>query len=1273
MKRVKLPGAVFLNDGNKNTILRQRFFVFIAVFTGFLSGTFGQTTIGNLEFIQNKGQWDSTIVYRAEMPNSLLFLRKHGFSVILQSPSDMQSLRESLHGIPSSNTALPANKTSTSQKSTSNLKQTESATAPEYSYDPKKGIGAGSQNTVNPGLLMHSHYYQVEFLNSSEQVQINGDKALNTYSNYFIGNDRSKWQSNCKIYQAVVYRNIYPNIDMRYYTDNGQLKYDLVVHPGGDLNNVVMKYKGVGKPIVKKGQINIHTSVGDVQEMIPHSYQFSKDGNKNLECTYVAGSDSTIRFHVSNYSPTATLIIDPTLIFSTFTGSGSDNWGYTATYDENGNFYSGSITLNTVGNSGDHFPVSTGAYQSVWHGGDNTDGPYQYDITIMKFSSNGVNRLYATYLGGSGNEQPHSLVVDQSGNLVVAGRTSSSDFPNVNSLGRKDTLKGGYDIILTKINANGTNLIGSRIIGGSANDGVNIAPKYSNNIVPMGQNSLRLNYGDDGRSEVILDNAGNVYLASCTSSTDFPTVNAFQTSNGGMQDGVFIKATPDLSVILASSYLGGKSDDAAFALALNPITNNVYIAGGTSSTNFPGTGNGKVVSATNNGGIDGFLAMVSNDGKTLIKTSYFGTSSTEVLYGVQFDKFGYPYIMGTTYGVWPVINATFSQTNGKQFIAKLQPDLSAYVYSTVFGKGSTYPDISPTAFLVDRCENVYVAGWGGGIEIEGNGAAVYNNSKTTGLTVTPDAIKKNTDGDDFYFFVMKKDAVSQLYGSFFGQQGGLGDHVDGGTSRYDKQGVIYEAICANCYDDGTFQTTPGVWGPRNGTGVNGCNLAAVKIAFNFAGVGADPKSLIDGRYDSMGCVPLQVLLRDTLHNAKLYIWSFGDGTPDTATVAFQVLHTFTMIGTYKVRLVTVDSTTCNITDTAYLDINVRTDKAILGFDILKQPPCQSLNYIFTNISTPPAGKPFSPGSFTWYFGDGDSATGSSPVSHTYAASGTYQVQLVLVDTNYCNYPDTSTQTLRVSPVVKAQFNAVNGCAPDNALFDNTSLAGQNFSWNFGDAGSPSNISNAINPSHLYLDTGTYVVTLIAVDSNTCNITDSTSRTVVVNLKPTAGFNFQPVPAKYNTPTVFSNFSTGATSFVWLFGDGDSTVKNSLDTVVHQYQLTNTFNACLIATNQFGCSDTVCHSVESLINPLLDVPNAFTPGRFGENGIVMVRGFGISSMDWKIYNRWGQIVFESNDPNLGWNGTYRGTLQPMDVYAYTLEATFSDGTKAHRKGDITLIR
>ena len=111
----------------------------------------------------------------------------------------------------------------------------------------------------------------------------------------------------------------------------------------------------------------------------------------------------------------------------------------------------------------------------------------------------------------------------------------------------------------------------------------------------------------------------------------------------------------------------------------------------------------------------------------------------------------------------------------------------------------------------------------------------------------------------------------------------------------------------------------------------------------------------------------------------------------------------------------------------------------------------------------------------------------------------------------------------------------------------------------------------------------------------------------------------------------------------------------------------------MVTNAEGCTDTVCHPVPALINPLLDVPNAFTPGRFGTNAIVKVVGYGIVHMTWRIYNRWGQVVFQSDDPNVGWDGYYRGVMQPMDVYAYTLEADFSNGTHATKKGDITLIR
>ncbi|HLI92803.1 MAG TPA: PKD domain-containing protein, partial [Puia sp.] len=701
----------------------------------------------------------------------------------------------------------------------------------------------------------------------------------------------------------------------------------------------------------------------------------------------------------------------------------------------------------------------------------------------------------------------------------------------------------------------------------------------------------------------------------------------------------------------------------------------------TASPDLPGDKAGVIQPAFQGGACDGFVAQISGDGTTLKKVTYLGTSDNEAIYGLQFDKYGFPYVMGTTNATWPVINAAYSVSGARQFVSKLRPDLSGYVYSTTFGTpspgGHGLPNISPVAFLVDRCQNVYVSGWGGWIL--GNETDPYGLAGTSGMPVTSDAIKPVSDNRDFYFIVIKKNASALLYGTFYGQNDNsksISEHVDGGTSRYDQNGVIYQGICANCdgQSSSPFPTTVGVWGPVNAS--TGCNEAALKIAFNFAGVAAGLRVNANGRlWDTSGCTPLTADLLDTIRNAKSYIWNFGDGGPDTATTTYEVQHTYNNPGRYRIMLVAIDSNSCNVADTTYRQVIARTNKAPVDFAFVKDPnlPCTALTYDFTNLSTAPPGLPFGPASFVWEFGDSTNPvqTGPGPQTHTYLNPGTYIVNLIMDDTAYCNYPDTAIKTLRVSPLAKAQFiTPATGCAPDSAVFNNTSLGGIQFTWNFGDGSPP---DSDPNPVHLYANPGTYVVTLLEVDTTTCNQRDSTQFTIVISGKPTAGFTYTPETPVANTPLVFTNGSVGAVRFKWLFGDGDSTLKTTMDTVVHLYNQTDTFNACLLATNAAGCTDTICHPVEALINPLLDVPNAFTPGRFGENSIIRVMGFGITHMDFRIYNRWGKMVFQSTDPNIGWDGYYQGQLQPMDVYAYTLEADFSNGKHVTKKGDITLIR
>ena len=1192
------------------------------LFLGFILPVTALKAQYNIEFVENKGQWDNRIKFLGQVNAGMFSVEQNGFMVVQHKPEDWAKIGEIAHH------------------------------------------HATSELAKNAAFTIHSHAYKVEFLNGNKVTEIVPDKPLPGYNNYFIGKDPSKWASDCKVYQGITVKDVYPNVDVRYYSNAGAVQYDLIVKPGADVSKIALKYDGADKLELKNKELVIGTSVGNLKELSPYTYQVDEIGRKQVNCKYIL-KNNVVTFDVKGYDKTSTLIIDPSLVFCSFTGSTADNWGFTATYGPDGSMFGGGIVF-----SGGSFPVSPGAFQTNFAGGGGGWGAF--DIGIIKLSPNGSNRIYATYLGGSGNEMPQSIICDPQGNLIVAGRTNSGDYPVKPANNLKGT-GGDFDIIVTKINAAGNGLVGSMIIGGGGPDGANI------DDYPNGAGSLLRNYGDEARSEVNLDNAGNIYLASCTQSGNFPVVSPFQGTKSGGQDGVILKLSSDVSNLLFSSFLGGSGDDAAYVISISPLTGNLYVAGGTGSDNFPGDHTG-VIGPASFGGVDGFVAEIS--GTALVRSTYLGTGGTDQIYGIQFDKNGFPYVTGQTTGAWPHINATYFDNGAKQFISKLQPDLSGFVYSTTFGSASNLPNISPTAFLVDRCENVYVAGWGGCFNCGAPSTSAYPNAGTGGMPVTPDAAtvgKSSTDGKDFYFFVLKKDAVSQLFGAFFGEDNSHGagcDHVDGGTSRFDQNGVIYEAICANCkeLDPGaTFPTTAGAWSTTNPSGYGGkCNLALVKIAFNLAGVKAGIESIINGvPRDSAGCVPLTVDFTDTVHNAKSYEWNFGDGSPTVITTAPNSTHVFNSTGTYLVRLVAVDSSTCNIRDTAFVHIRVGDIQATINFNPVKLNPCDSFKYRFDNVSSAPVA--FNNTSFTWDFGDGSPriTAGTASVFHNYAAPGTYNVNLVLTDTAYCNAPDSLTIQVRVAALVKAQFTTPpTGCAPYTAEFTNTSLAGQSFQWNFGDGGT----STDINPTHVYATAGTYTITLIANDPGTCNLIDSTKQTITVANNPTANFSFAPATPAENTPTTFTNQSSpDAVNFVWNFGDGDTLQTTSRLDIKHQFNASGTFNVCLIAINAAGCPDTTCQPVSAIVTDAVDVPNAFTPLSSDINNKVFVKGFGITKLQFIIWNRWGQKVFETNDVDIGWDGKFKGVVQPMDVYAYTLSVEFSDGKKATKKGDITLIR
>ncbi len=722
-----------------------------------------------LQFIENKGQWDGDFLYKTDLGGGAIFLKRTGFRFSLLNKEDYSKLTEYMHG------------------------HAEPNQPPYIHNDPNAAPPANNPNTnarevagdfKNPKPVVRAHAYEVTFVNAAPKLQIVPDKAAEAYGNYFLGNDSTKWRANVKSYQNVMYKGLYPGIDMQVYSEASLLKYDLIVHPGADPSLIQLQYDGVDKLELKKEQLEITTSVGTATELMPYAYQFINQQRVPVKVSYRLNG-KRLGFKISGkYDPQYPLVIDPTYIFSSVSGSRADNWGFTATYDDQGNFYGGGIVW------AQGYPVTNGVVGNAFQGG-------QFDIGISKFTSNGRNLIYATYIGGNGDEQPHSLFADGAGNLVISGRTTSGNYPFRNEVGTR----GGWDIAITKINAAGTAIIGSLRIAGSADDAVNMRENRQ-----AGPSVLLRNYGDDARSEVVLDAAGNVFVASCTRSSDFPvTAGVFQGGFGGAQDGVVMRLDPNCNNLVWASYIGGAKEDAAYVLALNG--NSLYVAGGTASNNFRTTA-GAIYTGYRGGACDGFIAHISADGTNLLQSTFMGAdnAAADQVYGIQMDARGFVYVMGTTEGRWPsqqpAGTATFYNTNSRQFISKLQPNLSSFIYSTSFGKSGGDPSISPTAFLVDRCENVYVSGWGGGI----NKNLRYPNSGTANLVVK-NPLQRTTDDQDFYFFVLQRDATDVLFASFFGGNG-LYEHVDGGTSRFDRNGVIYQGICAWCNVSATTQTKP---------------------------------------------------------------------------------------------------------------------------------------------------------------------------------------------------------------------------------------------------------------------------------------------------------------------------------------------------------------------------------------------------------------------------------------------------------------------------------
>jgi gliding motility-associated-like protein len=411
--------------------------------------------------------------------------------------------------------------------------------------------------------------------------------------------------------------------------------------------------------------------------------------------------------------------------------------------------------------------------------------------------------------------------------------------------------------------------------------------------------------------------------------------------------------------------------------------------------------------------------------------------------------------------------------------------------------------------------------------------------------------------------------------------------------------------------------------------------------------------------DTIGCVPFTATLSGASPLLTTqYYWYYPDG--DTS-IGSPVSHTFAPVGSYTVLCVSIDSNACVNVDSNYATIVVIDDSVHANFDI------QILNDCDSNLSVNLINTSVNGVQYYWSLGNGNTAT-STNASQQYFVPGTYTIKLLAIDTTRCHPRDSITKTVTLKPNVSIHFTLTDICLGQTAAFVNQSDPLSQFQWQFGDG----NSSTQYSPTHTYNPDGTYTVQLSIIDTTTCDIYDTLRQNIIVYAQPIAAFTTVKDTYMFETPVVFTNTSQHYNSSFWTFGDGDTSEENS---PTHSYDHTIDWQVvCLEVYNQGApCRDTVCDSLFINFIDLIGVPNAFSPNADGTNDIVFVEGKGIIAMEFRIFNRWGQQVYYGTDPKKGWDGTFKGEAQPMEVYTYTVDAALINHDNVKLKGNITLLR
>jgi Ca2+-binding RTX toxin-like protein len=536
-----------------------------------------------------------------------------------------------------------------------------------------------------------------------------GQNELGGQSNYFIGSDPSQWHTDIPLYAKVAYEDVYAGVDLVFYgTGQSQLEYDFLVSPGADPGQIALRFDGALRTEVNAdGDLVLHMAAGDVVQHAPVVYQEFDGVRAGVTGAYVVRDDGSIGFELGDYDPARPLVIDPVLTYGTYLGGSGDETGFAIALTGSGNIVVAGQTASA------NFPATPGSVQTT------LSGPT--DAFVLKLQADGTAPFFISYLGGSGADSASGVAVDSSNNIIVAGSTTSANFPTQTPV--QGTIGGANDGFVTKLSTDGDTIFFSTYLGGTGSDAVTDIVVDSSNrpyvtgltastnfpttagvfdtTANGGQDMFVSRYaangsalqlstyvggsGDERGDGISVDTAFNIYIAGQTDSTNFPTASPFQANNaGGTSDAVVFKLNNTATALTFSTYLGGGGEDLALDVDLDG-TNNVYVTGTTDSANFPITAGALDTSA--NGGDDAFVTKLNAPGNTVAYSTYLGGSGLDSAQGIAVNNAGQAYVAGLTGSSnFPSVVPVQAPGGGiEAFVARLNAAGSALKYSTTVG------------------------------------------------------------------------------------------------------------------------------------------------------------------------------------------------------------------------------------------------------------------------------------------------------------------------------------------------------------------------------------------------------------------------------------------------------------------------------------------------------------------------------------------------------------------------------------------------------------